>query len=68
MLIYRHKITGHYLRLIRERASGLNTYLEVTENNEPILEKRCWSLRNKMPQERLIRGFDNLEFINNVLF
>lgn len=62
LLIYKHKVSGEFLRLLKKRESNVNTYLQVDENNEPIIIKRDWSVR---PQEqiRIVKGFNNLTLI-----
>lgn len=59
LLIYRHKVSGEYLRLLKKRESNVNTYLQVDENNKPIIKKRDWSV-GIQEQRRIVKGFDNL--------
>ncbi len=59
ILIYKHKVSGEFLRLLKLRESNVNTYLQVDELNQPIILKRRWSTRPD-EQRRLIKGFDNL--------
>lgn len=60
LLIYRHKVSGEFLRLLKKRESNVNTYLQVDENNKPIIKKRDWSVRPQ-EQRRIVKGFDKLE-------
>lgn len=57
--LYQHKVSGEYLRLLKVRESGVNTFLQVDENNTPIIEKRIWSI-NPKEQRRLVSGFEKL--------
>lgn len=57
--ILRHKLSGELLRLVTERPSGVNTYIQVDANGTPILERRPWSFRREY-QLRVIKGYDNL--------
>ena len=41
------------LKLIKKRASGINTYLEVDSEGKPIVKKRAWSTRPE--QQRYLR-------------
>jgi hypothetical protein len=61
--LYIHKPSGEYLRLVKLRESNVNTYLQVDQNNKPIIKKRDWSVR-PTTQNRIIRGFKNLKEIN----
>lgn len=58
--ILKHKSSGELLRLITIRESGINTYLQVDNNNKPIIKKRAWSV-HPAEQTRLIKGFKKLE-------
>ncbi len=62
MQVYKHKISGEFLRLLKLRESNVNTYLQVNEFNQPIIKNRRWSV---MPQEqrRIVTGFNNLILI-----
>jgi len=62
ILIYKNKLTGDILRLVKLRESNVNTFLEININNEPINIKRAWST-HKENQKFIIKGFDNLELI-----
>jgi hypothetical protein len=63
MSLYIHKPSGEYLRLLKLRASNINTYLQVDSNNKPIIEKRDWSVRPET-QILIITGFEDLEKIS----
>lgn len=63
MSLYIHKPSGEYLRLLKLRASNINTYLQVDSNNKPIIEKRAWSVRPET-QILIITGFEDLEKIS----
>jgi len=58
--ILKHKLSGELLRLVTLRDSNLNTYLVVDQKGNPIIKKQGWSVRPK-EQQRLIKGFENLE-------
>jgi hypothetical protein len=58
--LYRHIPSGEFLRLVKIRDSGVNTYLQVDCNNQPIIKKRCWSV-HPTTQSRIVKGFDNME-------
>ncbi len=59
-MIYRSKLTGGYLKLIKKRESGINTFVETDEKGVAIKIKRDWS-SSKQKQFRFVRGFDSLE-------
>lgn len=59
MNLFIHKETKEYLLLIKERESGVNTFLQVDKHGNPIIKKREWSCRPE-EQTRLIKGFNNL--------
>jgi len=63
MSLYIHKPSGEYLRLLKLRASNINTYLQVDSNNKPKIEKRDWSVRPET-QILIITGFEELEKIS----
>lgn len=60
LLIYKHKISGEFLRLLKLRESNVNTYLQVDEFNQPIIKNRSLSVRPQ-EQRRIVKGFNNLE-------
>jgi hypothetical protein len=60
MQVYKHKISGVYLRLLILRESGINTFLEVDKFNNPIIKLRCWSF-HKCEQRYILNGFKNIE-------
>lgn len=37
MEFYKDKLSGKYYRLVKTRDSGINSYLEVDKNNEPLI-------------------------------
>jgi hypothetical protein len=57
--LYKHKSSGEFLRLIKLRKSNVNTFLQVSEDNEPIIKSRSWSIR-PTEQNRIVTGFENL--------
>lgn len=60
--LYRHKVSGEYLRLLKKRKSNVNTFVQVDKNNKILLQKRTWT--HKQDEQRIIiKGFDNLEKI-----
>ncbi len=61
--LYKHVPSGEFLRLVILRKSGVNTYLQVDCNNNPIVRKREWSI-HKVTQSRIVKGFENLEIIS----
>ncbi len=62
MSLFKHKLSGMHYRLVKKRESGVDTYLEVSKDDVPTVEKREWSSR---PQEQysIIRFYQNLELI-----
>ena len=59
--MYKHKEYGYYLRMIRQRESGINTYLIIDKDNNPVLKVPPWSnSKHKKEQHRIIKGFDKL--------
>lgn len=59
MQIYRSKTTGELLKLVRKRATGINTYVQVDQHGEAILKRRSWS-NQKQEQYRLISDSKSL--------
>ena len=59
MKVFKHKLNGKHYRLVKERISNVNTFLEVDKNNNPVVDWREW---NVMPTtiEAVINGFDKL--------
>ena len=57
--ILKHKLSGELLRLVTERPSGVNTYIQVDAHGNPTAEKRHWSFRCEN-QLRIIKGYENL--------
>jgi hypothetical protein len=62
-MLYRNKNTDEYLKLYRARKSGINTYIQVNKNGNPILKKRSWSTRSQ-EQLRLISDLHKLEIVS----
>jgi len=60
--IYKHKISGEYLQLLKLRENNINTFLQVDEFGKPIIRKRNYSF-HKTEQKRIINGFDNLKLV-----
>ena len=60
MRIFKHKPSGIFCRLVKQRETDINTYLEVDELNNPIIKKRNWSSQPKNEQNYIISGFKNL--------
>ena len=58
-MLYKHKHTGQFLRLIKKRKSDINTYLIVDEGNRPIILKVDYCT-HPCKQIVLVRGFLNL--------
>ena len=62
MEIYKHA-NGEFLRLIKLRKSGVNTFVQCTEQGEDIVIKRTWS-EHPEEQRRIVKGFDKLKKVN----
>ena len=58
--MFKHKLSGEYVRLIILRPSNVNTFIQVDCNNIPIIIKRCWSV-HPTSQRYLIKGFKNIK-------
>jgi len=58
--LFLNTVTGEYLKMIRFRENGLNTYIEVDYLGKPIVRKRSWSAK-ACTQERLVNGFSKLQ-------
>lgn len=56
--LFKH-LNGKYYRLIKKRASNVNTFIEVDKNNTPIISKRGWS-HHKQQQLAIIINYNNL--------
>ena len=59
MRLFKHKSSGIFYRLVKERKSNVNTYLEVDELNKPTIKKREWK-QHSTSQIAIIIGFKNL--------
>jgi len=59
MRVFKHKLNGKYYRLVNERTSNINTFLEVDKGNNPVVDWREWSVMPKTI-EAIIKGFDKL--------
>jgi hypothetical protein len=59
MRVFKHKVDGKHYRLVKQRDSEANTYLEVDKYNKPTIARRCWTF-HPQEQEAIIRGFGNL--------
>jgi len=59
MRVFKHKLDGKYYRLVTQRASKVNTYVEVDKNNIIILRTGFWT-EKEYEQDAIIRGFKNL--------
>ena len=59
MRIFKHKLDGKYYRLVKQRASSVNTYVEVDKNNIIILRTGFWTDK-EYEQDAIITGFDKL--------
>jgi hypothetical protein len=64
-MIYKHKISGVFLRLLRTKKNS-SVFIEVDINNKIIIKRRAWSVR-PTEQRRIIKGFEKLVKINLVL-
>ena len=59
--LYKSK-SGIIYRLLKLTKSGINTFLEVNENNEPLIKKRNWA-HHPQQQTAIFNGFSKLERI-----
>tara|TARA_R110001632_G_scaffold161218_1_gene279646 strand:- start:404 stop:592 length:189 start_codon:yes stop_codon:yes gene_type:complete len=59
MRVFKHKLDGKYYRLVTQRASNVNTYVEVDKNNITILRTGFWTDK-EYEQDAIITGFDKL--------
>ena len=59
MRVFKHKLNGKYYRLVMERESNVNTYVEVDKNNIVILRTGFWTDK-EYEQDAIITGFDKL--------
>ena len=59
MRVFKHKLNGKYYRLVTQRESNVNTYVEVDKNNNIILKTGFWTDK-EYEQDAIIRGFENL--------
>lgn len=59
MRVFKHKVDGKCYRLVKQRDSNINTYVEVDKDNNIIIKKREWSIRPS-EQKAVINGFDKL--------
>ena len=68
-MIYKHKISGEYLELIRKGDLSVNTYRVVDIEGNPILGKPNWK-SSVGPEEihRIITGYKDLEQVQLKLF
>jgi hypothetical protein len=57
--LYYHPEMNQYMRLVKNRPSGVNTFLEVDKYNLPIEKKRNWAIHPTF-QYYAIFGFENL--------
>lgn len=61
-MIYKHKQTGQYLRMVKKRPSGVNSYIIVDKEDNPILKAARYAAHNRqIEQRRIVKGFDKLE-------
>jgi hypothetical protein len=60
MRVFKHKLDGKYYRLVTQRKSNVNTYIEVDEENNIILRTGFWTDK-EYEQDAIIVGFDNLK-------
>tara|TARA_R110000851_G_scaffold179323_1_gene326359 strand:- start:242 stop:430 length:189 start_codon:yes stop_codon:yes gene_type:complete len=59
MRLFKHKLDGKYYRLVKQRESNVNTYLEVDKENNIILITGFWTDKEH-EQNAIITGFDKL--------
>lgn len=41
--IFKHRVTGEYLQLLTPRVSGINTWIKVNFEGEPILQRNPYN-------------------------
>ena len=59
MRVFKHKLDGKYYRLVKQRESNVNTYVEVDKENNIILRTGFWTDK-EYEQDAIITGFDKL--------
>ncbi len=59
MRLFKHKLNGKYYRLVKQRESNVNTYVEVDKENNIILRTGFWTDK-EYEQDAIITGFDKL--------
>ena len=59
MRVFKHKLDGKYYRLVTQRESNVNTYVEVDKENKIILRTGLWTSK-EYEQDAVIRGFGKL--------
>ena len=62
MRVFKHKLDGKYYRLVKQRESNVNTYVEVDNNNIVILRTGFWTDK-EYEQDAIITGFDKFRCI-----
>ena len=63
MRVFKNKLDGKHYRLVKQRASEVNTYIEVNKENAVLVSWSNWA-HKPQEQDAIIRGFDNLTEIN----
>ena len=63
MRVFKNKLDGKHYRLVKQRASEVNTYIEVDKENNILISWANWA-HKPQEQDAIIRGFDNLTEIN----
>ena len=59
MRVFKNKLDGKHYRLVKQRVSEVNTYVEVDKENKILINWDNWG-HKPQEQEAIIRGFDNL--------
>lgn len=59
MRLFKHKLSGKYYRLVKQRESDVNTYLEVDKDNKAVLRTGFWTDK-EYEQDAIIIGFNKL--------
>tara|TARA_R110002124_G_C8560878_1_gene480416 strand:+ start:181 stop:375 length:195 start_codon:yes stop_codon:yes gene_type:complete len=59
MRVFKHKLDGKHYRLVKQKDSNVNTYIEVDKDNKILINCSNWG-HKPQEQDAIIIGFDNL--------
>ena len=59
MRVFKHKLNGNHYRLVKQRESNVNTYVEVDKDNKVVLRTGFWTDK-EYEQDAIITGFEKL--------